>query len=190
MFVAVVPPDAAVEDLAAAVRAARGLTAGLDAAGIRWGRDDDFHLTLAFLGTVPAGRVDDLTARLARAAARHPPFELAIRGVGRFGQHLLWAGVSGERARVVALAASATAAAKRSRIPVDQRPYKPHLTLARGRAGADLRPAVAALRSYEGPAWTADRLLLVESRLGAGPGGTAAHDVHASWVLGASAGGD
>jgi 2'-5' RNA ligase len=82
------------------------------------------------------------------------------------------------------LAASVTAAARRSGIPVDDRPYRPHLTLARTRDGADLRPAVAALRGFTGSPWTADVVHLVRSRLGAGPGGTAAHDVVAAWPLG------
>ena len=45
-------------------------------------------------------------------------------------------------------------------------------------------PAVEALRSFSGSRWTADALHLVRSRLGAGPGGTAAHEVIATWQLG------
>jgi 2'-5' RNA ligase len=82
------------------------------------------------------------------------------------------------------LAASVAAAARRSGIPVDDRPYRPHLTLARVRDRADLRPAVAALGTFAGSPWTPDALHLVRSRLGAGPGGTAAHEVLATWPLG------
>jgi 2'-5' RNA ligase len=82
------------------------------------------------------------------------------------------------------LAASVAAAARRCGIAVDARRYRPHLTLARGRDGADLRPVVAALTGFTGSPWTADALHLVRSRLGAGPGGTAAHEVIATWQLG------
>jgi 2'-5' RNA ligase len=82
------------------------------------------------------------------------------------------------------LAASVGAAARRCGIAVDDRPYRPHLTLARGREGADLRPAVAALSGFAGCPWTADALHLVRSRLGAGPGGTAAHEIVETWPLG------
>jgi 2'-5' RNA ligase len=82
------------------------------------------------------------------------------------------------------LAASVTAAARRTGVPVDDRPYRAHLTLARARGGADLRPAAAALAGFAGTPWTADTLHLVRSRLGAGPGGTAAHEVAESWPLG------
>jgi RNA 2',3'-cyclic 3'-phosphodiesterase len=82
------------------------------------------------------------------------------------------------------LAASVTAAARRCGIALDERPYRPHLTLARSRDGADLRPAVAALAGFAGSPWTADALHLVQSRLGAGPGGTAVHEVVGTWPLG------
>jgi 2'-5' RNA ligase len=82
------------------------------------------------------------------------------------------------------LAASVTAGARRCGIVADDRPYRPHLTLARSRDGADLRPAVAALAGFAGSPWTADMLHLVRSRLGAGPGGTALHEVVGMWPLG------
>jgi 2'-5' RNA ligase len=128
--------------------------------------------------------------------------ELALRGAGRFGDRVLWTRVlaapavepgraapgSGPGRDAVddlrALAASVGAAARRCRIPVDDRPYRPHLTLARGRPGSDLRPLVDALRGFAGTPWTADALHLVRSRLGAGPGGTAVHEVVATWPLG------
>ena len=86
--------------------------------------------------------------------------------------------------RLRRLAASVTAAARRCGIAVDDRPYRPHLTLARGRDGTDLRPLVAALAEFVGSRWTADALHLVRSRLGAGPGGAALHEVVETWPLG------
>ena len=77
-----------------------------------------------------------------------------------------------------------SAAARRTGIAVDDRPYRPHLTLARARPGTDLRPAVEALGDVEGSPWTADALHLVRSRLGAGPGGSAVHEVVETWPLG------
>jgi RNA 2',3'-cyclic 3'-phosphodiesterase len=70
---------------------------------------------------------------------------------------------------------------------VEDRPYRAHLTLARARTGADLRTVAALLGEFTGSRWTADALHLVSSRLGAGPGGTAAHDVVRSWPLGGGA---
>jgi RNA 2',3'-cyclic 3'-phosphodiesterase len=200
-FVAVIPSDEALAELAAAVAPLREAHPDL-----RWTPAAQWHLTLAFLGEVDEAVLPDLTERLARAAHRHPPTSLAFGGGGRFGDRVLWtrvraASVPGE-SRVPTgrtahldrrrdgldglrrLAASVTAAARRYGIAVDERPYRPHLTLARGRPGADLRPAVAALSGFVGSPWTADALHLVRSRLGAGPGGTALHEIVATWPLG------
>ena len=111
----------------------------------------------------------NLTERLARAARRHPPFELALGGGGRFGDRVLWTRVdpaNGPRA----LAASVGAAARRCGIPVDDRPYRPHLTLARGRPGADLRPAVEALRGFSGTQVDGGRAAPRPQPVGRGPG--------------------
>jgi RNA 2',3'-cyclic 3'-phosphodiesterase len=177
-FVALVPPAAVLDELAAAVAPVRATRPDL-----RWTPPAQWHLTLAFLGEIDENVLPNLTERLGRAGRRHPPMELALNGSGRFGDRVLWTRVdpaNGPRA----LAASVGAAARRCGIPVDERPYRPHLTLARGRPGTELRPAVEALRGFAGCRWTTDALHLVRSRLGAGPGGTAAHEVIATWPLG------
>jgi 2'-5' RNA ligase len=79
------------------------------------------------------------------------------------------------------------AAGRRTGLEVEDRPYRPHLTLARARTGADLRPAVAVANAFAGVGWTADEIELVRSRLGKGPGRRAAHETLRSWPLGAHA---
>ena len=71
---------------------------------------------------------------------------------------------------------SVGAAARRCGIPVDDRPYRPHLTLARGRPGTDLRPAVEALRGFAGSRGRPTRCTSSAAGWAPGPGGTAAHD--------------
>jgi 2'-5' RNA ligase len=164
LFVALWPPPDAVAELLAAVGEVRP-----HGPGLRWTAPEQWHLTLAFLGEVPDERRPELDERLARAATRHPPLTLRFAGGGRFGTRVLFTKVEGDREPLVRLAASAAAAARRSRIPVEDRAYRPHLTLARGRGSDDLRPLAARLDSFAGGAWTASRLDLVESRLGQGP---------------------
>lgn len=180
-FVALIPPAAVLDELATAVAPVRAARPDL-----RWTPPTQWHLTLAFLGEIDERALPDLTTRLARAAHRHRPLDLALGGAGRFGDRVLWTRVHSPAA-LRALAASVGAAARRCGIAVDDRPYRAHLTLARARPGADLRPAVEALRGFAGTGWTADALHLVRSRLGAGPGGTAAHEVIATWPLGGPA---
>lgn len=179
LFVALTPPDDVVDDLLAGTVELREM-----APRLRWTPPQQWHLTLAFLGEVDGSVLEALTGRLARAARRHPPPALWLGGGGRFGQRVLWTRVHGDRHGLRRLAESARAAARRSGVPTEQRPYRPHLTLARAGAGADLRPLVERLAGYEGRGWVADRLHLVRSRLGAGQGGYALHEPIAGWPLG------
>lgn len=127
------------------------------------------HLTLAFLGEVAEPRVPGLRERLARTAARQPPVDLRLAGGGRFDGSVLWVGVAGDVERLRHLARSVAGAARHRGIAVEQRTYRPHVTLARARPPADLRPLAALLEGYRGPAWTASEIVLVHSRTGPSP---------------------
>ena len=182
LFVALIPPHVVAEELATRVAPLREL-----APELRWNRPEQWHLTLAFLGEVGDAARGDVANRLERAARRHPPLPLSFAGGGRFGGRVLWTGVRGDGNALRRLAESVRAAARRARLPVEERPYRPHLTLARA-ADVELRALVERLASFEGQEWVAEELHLVRSHLGAGPGGTALYEPLASWPLGAAAG--
>jgi len=181
LFVALAVPPEVRTELTAAIE---GLPDPLRADGLRWVRPDAWHLTLAFLGAVEPTRADDVAVRLGRAAARAKPFELAITAAGRFGRQVLWAGVAGDRKPLGRLAEATRAAARRAGIEVEDRPYRPHLTLARGNGAVELRPVVDALTALETARWTVGELLLIESHLGAGPGRSSRYDIASRWTFG------
>jgi 2'-5' RNA ligase len=178
LFVALTPPDAAVEELRASTAALREL-----APDLRWTRPEQWHVTLTFLGVVADEVVDELARRLNRAAARHPRLSLAFGGGGQFSHRVLWTGVQGNLDELRRLADSVRAAARRSRLPVEQRPYRPHLTLARSDGAVDLLPLVEQLMPWEGLTWVATWLYLIHSRLGAGLDGSALYEPIAGWPL-------
>lgn len=138
-------------------------------AELRPAAPERMHLTLAFLGEVSEPQVPALQERLARTAARQPPVDLRLAGGGRFDGSVLWVGVAGDVERLRHLARSVAGAARHSGIAVEQRTYRPHVTLARARPAADLRPLAALLEGYRGPAWTASEIVLVRSRNGPSP---------------------
>lgn len=173
LFVALNPPDDVLAHLAAALDDVVGSGGLDDATGeLRWTRLEQWHLTLAFYGQVEDPTLPELTGRLDRAARRHRPMELWIGGAGVFGSRsrarALWAGIRGDRDTLRALAASVAAAGRRSGLAIDDRPYRPHLTLARSRSrqGSDVTAIVTALESYASPRWTVDHVHLVRSYLG------------------------
>jgi 2'-5' RNA ligase len=165
LFVAVVPPPDVVEALAAAV--------GSRDESLRWVPPEQWHLTLVFCGDVEERRVPELSERLGRAAARTSPFPVRLAGVGTFPNQaararVLWTGLTGDTTSLSRLAERCSAAARRTGIEVEDRPFRPHLTLARARRDvADAREVVSRLSAYDGRPWTVSSIRLVHSMLGA-----------------------
>ncbi len=188
LFVAVLPPPAAVAELAEALGPARRLP-GADE--LRWTPTESWHYTLAFLGEVPDALRPALTERLARAAHRHDAFELRAAGGGHFGDRALWAGAEGDLTALARLADTVRAAARRAGAPADEEHgFRAHLTLARARRGGRvrLRPFAEALAGFRGSAFGADTLCLVRStQPGSGvPGEQPRYDTVEAWPLGSA----
>ena len=140
MFVALVPPAAAIEDLDAFLEPRRG------SAPFRWALPEQFHITLSFLAAVAERHLDEGVRLQQVAPAEHGATELQR------------------------LATGARAAASRTGIPVDGQRVRAHITLARLGRPAEVSNWVRLLDAYSGPPWTADRIELVASHLGEGPG--------------------
>lgn len=185
LFVALEPPAEVLADLATV---AAELRERPDATGnVRWSSDTQWHLTLAFLGAVGEDRLPELSRRLTRAASRHGPVRLWLSGGGGFGSaksaRVLWVGVDGDRKPLRVLAGSVAAGARKAGIDVREGRFRAHVTLARLREPADVRPFVERLASYTGPAWTVDRIHLIRSHLGQGEAGRARYETVETFPL-------
>jgi 2'-5' RNA ligase len=105
--------------------------------GARWQDDDQLHLTLGFAGEVDRHIAADIAAAL--GSVRHPPFELAVSGIGTFDRKgridTLWAGVR-PHDEVAALHRKVTQALVRAGLEPESRAFQPHITLARFTRGA------------------------------------------------------
>lgn len=99
--------------------------------GARWRGLEEMHLTLRFFGDVREDRAQDLVVELERAVLA--PFDIALHGVGAFGEgHRLraaWAGVADSQP-LRQLASRCEAAARRAGLEPEIRNYAPHVTLA------------------------------------------------------------
>ena len=180
LFVGLALPSAVLDDLDARCAPFRPLRDDL-----RWTSREAWHITLAFLGEVTDLSLTRLLPRLERAARRHSSFGLGLAGAGAFPSaaraNVLWIGLAGDRRALADLAASVSAGARRAGAapPDSGRKYRPHLTLARCRAPADVRPIVASLEAYQGTPWTAEEIYLIRSR----PGGQPRYETLGSWKL-------
>lgn len=105
-----------------------------------WQRDNQLHLTLAFIGDTPRKATREIEDAL--AAIRFDPFELSLEGVGMFGKpkfpKILWAGVA-DKAPLQHLHEKIATVLDRVGVEIDRRKYKPHVTLARFRRGSEAR---------------------------------------------------
>ncbi len=155
LFLALWPPSEAVAHAEEAVAPVRASFPDL-----RWIPSERWHLTLAFYGELTDRDAGRLEARLGRQVARHAAMTLGFEGSGRFPKRAVWLGVSGDVRPLRALA---------QRVARDDRPYRPHLTVARLRGPADPSGAVEALAAYDGPNWPGTEVTLVRSHLGPSP---------------------
>jgi 2'-5' RNA ligase len=125
---------------------------------LRWTRSEQHHLTLRFLGAVSdPGPLAEFVAASVRG---REPFAASLGGGGAFPDprraSVLWLGVREGSAALGALAAAVG--------EPDDRPYVPHLTLARVNRSRDLREVVAALHACgESEPWTVDEVVLFDS---------------------------
>lgn len=155
-FVAVRLPDPVLDAVAER-------TAALDVPERRTTREQ-WHLTLQFLGNradvdAVAGTLGDLDvaaawARLGGAGA----FPRASRGT------VLWLGLVEGGELLARLARAVHERTARLGYEPDDRPYRPHLTLARCRSPQNLRSVIASIGDEPvGPSWCVDRVTVFES---------------------------
>ena len=196
LFVAVYPPAEVAADLTELGGRRRGGAAMAGGINVRRADPATLHVTLAFLGDVPDDRLPDVTVALDRAARRwresalrdgRPPGPVRIRlgGGGRFGRGaftVLWVGLTGEVEAVHQLGTTIRRELRRSRLPYDWRPFRPHLTVARpgdriDRAEVEFDRRI--LDGYLGPSWPVTEMVLMRSHLGPRP----RYDQLAAWQL-------
>ena len=153
-------------------RAAALLPAGLPA--LRRVRPELMHLTLAFLGWTPDDRLEAVVEAARTAARAHRPFAVALAGAGRFPDRgkprVVWLGIGAGKDELGSLAGAIAAALRSRALTFADRPFAPHLTLARVRpeaSGPEARTIAAAVDALVVPdlRTPVDRIAVVESVL-------------------------
>lgn len=163
-------------DFPPAVRSALGNVVGRLADAdlpVRWISEDNFHLTLRFLGDRPEEDVAILRRILLEVAADAEPFEAGFGPVGAFPSprrpRVIWISVdAGPRLRLLRDELERRLAA--SGFGRDERSFRPHVTLGRARndaAPGAFRPFVALAAGLElDESFPVDTVDLVRSHLG------------------------
>lgn len=132
--------------------------------------------------------MDRLVAGVGAAVAAGRAVRLQLRGAGTFpprgAPRVLWAGVADlDDAGLAQLGRTARAvgrAARAAGVPVERKPFRPHLTLGRWRPSDPSDRAVAgSLAGYAGPPFAVTEIALMRSQLGPDP----RHERLLAWPL-------
>jgi RNA 2',3'-cyclic 3'-phosphodiesterase len=117
-----------------------------------WNREDNLHLTLKFLGDVPAERIEALSHATAATVSQTEPFLITIGGSGTFPPrskpNVLWIGIEDPSGTLARLHRNLEDECAKVGFAREARAFHPHLTIARlrkpqhGREIADLHRSI------------------------------------------------
>jgi len=141
---------------------------------IRWTKPEQFHLTLRFLGEVPAGRVAALQEAINAVCAGEPALRLRTQGVGFFpnarAPRVIWAGVNDGEGRLVDLQKEIEGAVQPFTQEQGTERFAGHVTI--GRVKFLKRPEIEKLAAHAQAVkdrlfgeWTANEVELIRSDL-------------------------
>jgi 2'-5' RNA ligase len=102
---------------------------------VRWVRSEGIHLTLKFLGDVPADQIGQITRALQRSCQGFAPFSLSCGGLGCFPDlkrpRVVWVGIQEETGTLAQLQKAIEENVSPLGYPPEKRKFSPHLTLGR-----------------------------------------------------------
>lgn len=150
----------------------------------------NWHLTLHFLGSISSQRLDTLKSILLECVSKIKPFSISFKGLGGFPNEkkssILWIGIHGETDQLMHLEEVLKFVLSDSSFSVENRPYHPHITIARSR-----KPAICPISDAEknikfNRQWQVQKITLFQSELSSGGAHhTPLHDFHlTSSILG------
>jgi 2'-5' RNA ligase len=142
------------------------------ASALRWTPAENVHITLHFLGEVDRGGADRLIKEFGALAAP-PAFDASTSSFGAFPPggppKIVWLGIGDGATEMTRLQSALAEPVRRAGFQPEQRPFSPHLTIARvrdrehGRVPG-LRAQLAAIHSHA-ISWRVDHVTLFKSDL-------------------------
>jgi RNA 2',3'-cyclic 3'-phosphodiesterase len=137
----------------------------------RWVDASLLHVTLAFLGEQPAEKLEVLQQVGRAAASASRPARLALGTAGSFGgkraPRVLWVDLAGDVEALLELQSRLDLALRGAGFALEDRPFRPHITLARRReiAKGGPPPGWPPQLSAAHTTFRMERLTLFQSRL-------------------------
>ncbi|MGZ3648547.1 MAG: RNA 2',3'-cyclic phosphodiesterase, partial [Syntrophales bacterium] len=102
---------------------------------IRWGRPEGIHLTLKFFGYVYESDIANISHVVKNNVVNMKALILNVRNLGAFPSvnrpRVLWLGINGDTDALITLQAEIDTGFQEYGFKKEDRPFRPHLTLAR-----------------------------------------------------------
>jgi 2'-5' RNA ligase len=153
------------------LRMISSLKSGLSSESIKWTNPDNIHITLAFLGDTEEEKIKVISAMLKGKCKGSGKFELIIKGSGVFKNlsdpRVIWTGIEPSE-KLMHLNYCIMNGLKVAGISIEDRPFKPHLTLGRIKylkAGNALKELIEKYRDTEIQIVPVNEVILYESIL-------------------------
>ncbi|WP_209123922.1 RNA 2',3'-cyclic phosphodiesterase [Alkalihalobacillus sp. BA299] len=141
----------------------------------KWVHPHDLHITLVFLGHVEEAMLRSLGDHIDEVIKSFPSFALTINELNTFGEknrpRIFWSSVEKEE-RLYDLQKKVANACADLGIEIENRPYRPHITLARRWKGNDHYSSTQASQSFTQEyrsSWNVDKFHLYQSHIGKSP---------------------
>ena len=137
---------------------------------VRWTPAEQIHLTLKFLGKVPAVDLTNLRNALAESTVGIDHFQLKLGEIGAFPStrraRVLWIGLAGDLQELLRLQDQIACAIAKWCEKDEGRSFAPHLTIGRVRQeGPAIGAALKVAKPPECEPWMAGSVLLMQSEL-------------------------
>jgi 2'-5' RNA ligase len=102
---------------------------------VRWVKSEGIHLTLKFLGDVPADQIGEITRALQKSCQGFAPFSISCGGLGCFPNlkrpRVVWVGIQEETGTLTQLQKAIEGNVAPLGYPTEKRKFSPHLTIGR-----------------------------------------------------------
>ncbi|MCD4784941.1 MAG: RNA 2',3'-cyclic phosphodiesterase [Candidatus Eremiobacteraeota bacterium] len=142
-------------------------------ANVKWVKEENFHITLKFLGDTPESRLDEVESAIRSALEGFSPARLKFGGIGAFPNFrrpsVLWIGLESGYEELSAIAGNLEDSLERLGYEREHRKFRSHLTIGRVKSQkgvSKLMEKAEFLKKFDGGNMKLTHIYLMKSDLG------------------------
>ncbi len=121
-------------------------------ADVKWVEEENFHVTLKFLGDVTEDRIQEVADSCGALTAKQCGFSFSLSGLGAFpsasAPRILWIGIEASEKPFERLAQGLEETLSRIGFRKEERAFHPHVTIGRVRSSHNRVPLIEALHEH------------------------------------------